>query len=136
MAFLLAVAALFTSPAEIPGDVWNCRNQLEVWCSADGCAAAAPGEFTPMDVWARASGAMSVCAYTGCWEADGAVARANGRIVWTAQDVSFSTADKTASGGDMTLLIIEKDGVGFVRVGGFATPLLCSRAAPARQPGE
>lgn len=129
MTFLIAAAAFFTSPAEIPKDVWTCRNQIEVWCSADGCAAAAPGEFTPMDIWVRASGAMSVCAYTGCWEGDGAVARSDGRILWTAYDLPFSTAESSSSGVDVTLLIIEKDGVGFVRVGGLATPLLCSRAA-------
>jgi hypothetical protein len=31
---------------------------------------------------------------------------------------------------DVTLLINEKDGVGFVRVVGFATPLLCTRTGP------
>jgi hypothetical protein len=29
---------------------------------------------------------------------------------------------------DVTLLIFQSDGVGFVRAGGLATPLLCERA--------
>ncbi len=130
MSLLALVASLYTSPVEIPKDVWRCRNQIEVWCSADGCAAAAdPDAFTPMDIWARTSGAVSVCAYTGCWEGDGKVVRSHGRILWTASNVQFVSGNGGPAGAELTLLINESDGVGFVRVSGFANPLLCSSAA-------
>ena len=137
MLFLALAAALRASVSEVPeetpvlpepvearDEAWNCRNQVEVWCAADGCAARPPDEFTPMDVSVASSGAVSICAYTGCWEGAANVTRANGRMLWTADDLKFSTqpdAEATAA----TVLIIEKDGVGFVRAGGLATPVLC-----------
>ncbi len=125
----ILAALLLTSPAEIPPDAWACRNQIEIWCTADGCAAAAEDETTPLDVWASRDGRFSVCAYSGCWEGETAMMEANGRLLWAADNVAFLSG----RGGaivDVTLLIIEKEGVGFVRAGGFATPLLCARAAP------
>ncbi len=118
----------------IPGTRWTCRNQVEVWCAADGCAATNADEFTPMDITADAGGALSVCAYSGCWSGKAAVARAGGRYLWSGDDFRFSTASDGAR-TDVTLVVIAKDGVGFVRAGGFATPLLCTRAAgPAVAP--
>lgn len=132
---LIALAALLrASPSELPADGWNCRNQLEVWCAADGCAAAPPNEFTPMDINASAGhmgrkGRLEVCAYSGCWTARATAVRASGRLLWAADAAPFSTRPDDAMTADVTLLIVEKDGVGFVRVGGLATPLLCVRAA-------
>ncbi len=130
MLFLALAALLRASTAELPHETWNCRNQIEVWCAADGCAAAPPGEFTPMDINAGADGGFSVCAYTGCWESDARPRRADGRVLWAADDLAFSTMPDGGMEADVTLLIIEKDGVGFVRVGGLATPLLCARTGP------
>lgn len=124
------------SLAEIPADAWNCRNQIEVWCAADGCAAAPPDQFTPMDIHASAGGALSVCAYSGCWETETAPIRAGGRILWAADGVAFSTSPDEAMNVDLTLLIVEKEGVGFVRAGGLATPLLCTRVSPKLQDPE
>ncbi len=133
MVAVLLAALLMTSPAEIPPEVWTCRNQVEVWCAVDGCAAKAEDETTPMDILARRDdGRVSICAYSGCWEGVGEMAAARGRLLWAADDVEFSSP----GGGfaaDVSLLIIEKDGVGFVRVGGLATPLLCLRAEPGQQ---
>ena len=134
MLFLALAALLRASTAEVPPEAWHCRNQLEVWCTADGCAATPPGESTPMDIHADLTGELSVCAYTGCWETEPAPentpVRANGRILWTGDDLAFSTRPDGAMSADLTLLIVEKDGVGFVRVGGLATPLLCERTGP------
>ena len=137
MLFLALAAAMRASVSEVPeetpvlpepvkaqGEAWNCRNQVEVWCAADGCAARPPDEFTPMDVSVASSGDVSICAYTGCWQGLADVARTNGRTLWTAEVLKFST-QPGAEGTAATVLIIEKDGVGFVRVGGLATPVLC-----------
>ena len=127
--FLLATM-MMTSPAEIPPEIWNCRNQIEVWCSVDSCAASAEDETTPMDISAsRSDGQFSICAYSGCWEGQAEMVEAKGRLLWVADNVGFSTS---TSGfvADISLLILEVDGVGFVRVGGLATPLLCTRSAP------
>lgn len=124
----MIAATLLLLAAGAPAEIWRCRNQVEVWCAADGCAAAPEAETTPMDVTADPEGPVSVCAYTGCWEgADPPVQRA-GRVLWTLDGAAFSSQPNGA-GVEITLLIIEKEGVGFVRAGGLATPLLCERAA-------
>ena len=126
--FEILVAAMFAaSRSEVPPESWNCRNQIEVWCAADGCAATPAGEATPMDIWASADGQISVCAYSGCWEGKGTKTASAGRLLWTADGIPFVSAVDGAL-GDVTLLIVEKDGVGFVRAGGIATPVLCARA--------
>jgi len=124
-----AALMMGASKAEIPPERWNCRNQVEVWCAADGCAATPPDEFTPMDIWASADGDISACAYTGCWEGKAATSNDAGRLLWIGDDLPFVSAIEGAK-GDVTLLILASDGVGFVRVGGIATPLLCARRLP------
>lgn len=124
---ILVLAMLGATREGLPPDAWRCRNQVEVWCTADGCAAAQPEEFTPMDISANSGGDLSVCAYTGCWSGKAAVARAEGRWLWAGDAFAFSTlpdGERT----DVTLMIVARDGVGFVRAGGFATPVLCTRA--------
>ena len=103
---------------------WRCENQVEVWCAVDGCAARPVGEMTPLSI-SLSEGVLSVCAYSGCWEGPAIDhGDAAGRHLFTADKAPFSS---TISGGatDLTLLIDSRDGVGFVRAGGIATPLLC-----------
>ena len=128
---LTFAALLMTSPAEIPPDRWSCRNQVEVWCAVDGCTAMAEGETTPMAIDARSDGAISVCAYTGCWEGQAETATVNGRYLWVADALPFSTSESGFS-ADITLLVSESDGVGFVRAGGIASPVMCVRKAPTQ----
>ena len=132
IAAILSTFMLMSSRSELPPDVWRCQNQIEVWCAVDGCAAKAERETTPLDIWAsQRNGRFSVCAYSGCWEGAGAVTQNRGRLLWAADRAPFSSGEGFAA--DITLLIIEQDGVGFVRVGGLATPLLCLRAPPGER---
>ncbi len=126
---LFLAAMLTTSPAEIPPHTWSCNNQIEVWCTGDSCAAMNEDETTPLDIWASRDGRFAVCAYSGCWEGETELVESRGRLLWAADNVEFLSG-RGGSNVDVTLVIIEKEGVGFVRAGGFATPLLCSRAAP------
>ncbi|MEX6633296.1 hypothetical protein [Hyphococcus lacteus] len=126
MLSLLVAVLLSSSKSVIPPDNWSCANDVEVWCAVDGCAAKAEGEITPMSISARRDGGFSVCAYTGCWEGQAEVHDLKGRLLWAANEAPFST-NPDGSSTDVSLLIIEKDGVGFVRVGGIASPLLCTR---------
>lgn len=118
---------LLGSKAEIPPESWNCRNQIEVWCAADGCAATEAGSSTPMDIWASADGSISACAYSGCWEGKAAYGASAGRLLWSGDNLPFVSTVEGAA-GNVTLLILAADGVGFVRAGGIATPVLCHRA--------
>ena len=128
LALVLAVL-LSSSKSVVPPDTWRCANNLEVWCTVDSCAAKDEDEATPFDVWLRADGKFAICAYSGCWEGEGAVSDTAGRRLWVADDVAF-----TSGGGgftaDVSFLMIEREGVGFVRVGGIATPMLCQREGP------
>ena len=137
-AILIAALLARASTAGTPVDAWACDNQIEVWCVADGCDVKDQDETTPMSIVADRTGALSVCAYSGCWEAQANVADFAGRLVWTAENASFSSVPGGSFAADLTLLIMESDGVGFVRAGGFATPLLCQRRAPGLGgvPGE
>ena len=128
--FALFLAVLLSaSKSELPSDRWVCANDIEVWCTVDSCAAKPESETTPMAVAARADGRFSVCAYTGCWEAETTMANVDGRLVWTADQVPFSTND--AATANVSLMIVARDGVGFVRVGAIASPLMCRRAGPS-----
>lgn len=124
---LAAALMLGASKSEVPPESWNCRNQIEVWCAADGCAATAAGELTPMDISASADGKIAACAYSGCWEGEARMTASAGRLLWAGDDLPFGSAAGGGS-GDVTLLILAKDGVGFIRAGGIATPVLCVRA--------
>jgi hypothetical protein len=126
---LLLAAFLSASKSEVPPDRWVCANDIEVWCTVDSCAAKPESATTPMAISARRDGRFSVCAYTGCWEGTRAPANVGGRLVWAADAVPFSTND--AATADVSLMIVAKDGVGFVRVGAIASPLLCRSAAPS-----
>ncbi len=132
MIAILAEILLGAALSGVPPESWNCRNQIEVWCAADGCAATPPDALTPMDIWASADGTISACAYSGCWEGKAAVTSAAGRLLWAADNLPYVSAVRGAA-GDLTLLILARDGVGFVRAGGIATPVLCVRA---KTPGE
>jgi len=122
-----AALLLGASKSEVPAESWNCRNQIEVWCAADGCAATPPDQSTPMDIWASADGTISACAYSGCWEGKGKLTASAGRLMWIGDDLPFVSAPPGAT-SDVTLLILASDGVGFIRAGGLATPVLCRRA--------
>lgn len=132
--FALLLAALLSgSKSEVPPDTWRCVNNVEVWCSVDSCAAKEEDESTPFAISLRADGKFSVCAYTGCWEGNGTVTNTAGRRLWVADDVAFSSGDGGFT-ADVSVLVIERDGVGFVRVGGIATPMLCRRAPMLNKP--
>jgi hypothetical protein len=125
MTMLSVLILLGASLAEAPR-VWNCVNEIEIWCSDQRCAATPPGQFTPLGITADPKGGFSVCAYTGCWESSARPRRFGGRALWTGDNLPFSTARAREMSADVTLLIVERDGVGFIRAGNLATPLRCS----------
>lgn len=106
---------------------WRCRNDLEVRCAEGACEAETEGGFTPMAVHADDSGAMSVCAYTGCWEGTGEVYQGKRFLVWVGYDLEFSTSPGPESKADIALVIDRADGVATIKAGEFAHPLRCKR---------
>jgi hypothetical protein len=129
---VLAIAALFAGGLfSGEPDVWRCRNDIEIWCAQSGCRAAPEGAFTPLDVELRRRRGFTLCAYTGCWESKAPARRISGRLVWTANAAPFSTARAGEMATDVTIVYFPDEGVGFVRAGGLATPVIC--AAPPKE---
>ena len=105
---------------------WRCANDLEVSCGDGACQAETGDAFTPMSVEVDESGAMSVCAYSGCWEGSGEVVESGEFLVLTGQDLEFSTSrDSESARADILVAIDRADGVGTLKAAEFALPLLC-----------
>lgn len=127
---LVAVMAVLALAADGGGAAaWSCTNQVEVWCDDRSCTTRPADETTPLSISVQADGRFSVCAYSGCWEGNGRRERMARRLLLTADDVPF-TSGAAGLTAPVTLLIVEHDGTGFVRVGGLATPLICKRTTP------
>ncbi len=118
--------ALLVSTLAAAG-AWQCRNPVEIACSEETCTAAAAGEFTPMDISADRKGRVSVCAYSGCWETQTKPVARRGRLLFAADGAAFSTSPSPEMRTDITLIIDERSGLGFVMAGGFAHPLVCAK---------
>ncbi len=118
-----------TAGGKMPAERWQCRNDLEVSCGEGACEATAGDDFTPMSVVVDDSGAMSVCAYSGCWEGTGEVVPSRDFLVLIGTDLEFSTSRDPESVADVVIAIDRADEVATLKAGEFAHPLLCERAA-------
>jgi hypothetical protein len=103
---------------------WQCRNDLEITCSNGKCEAKTESGFTPMSVSFDASGKMSVCAYTGCWEGTGKVSNNGNFMMLSGQNLKFSTSDMVEN---ISITLDKKDNVAMLKAGSFAQPLICQQ---------
>lgn len=126
-----AVAAEVQKEALPPSiESWECRNDLEVSCSQGKCSAETEGGFTPMSVSASGSGALSVCAYSGCWEGKAKVHQDETFLILVGHALPFSTApDDKSANADVALVVDRGEGVATLKVGAFALPLLCQESS-------
>ena len=114
------------SPGAATAERWNCHNDLEISCDRERCESAE--SFTPMDVTVDEAGAMSVCAYSGCWEGTGTVTRSARFVVLMGHGLSFSTAQDAADGRqDIVIAIDREDHAAILKAGSFAHPLRCEK---------
>lgn len=114
----VVLAAVSPSEAVEAPQAWRCSNAglAEVRCGADGCRAAEESAYTPMQASVGA-GTLEVCAYSGCVSGTAALAgRLEGHAVWTARIEGEAPA---------SLMVETGSGVGLLRWGGFANPMLC-----------
>lgn len=125
----LLILTSITAQAE----VWSCRNHdLEIQCGEGKCeSVSANGDsgFTPMDITVADSGAVSVCAYTGCWEGEGKVLRTDDFLVVAGHELPFSTAAESRDMRSNVLVAVDlHDGFGVIKAGGFAHPVRCRKS--------
>jgi hypothetical protein len=118
---ILILSILFAVTSQ--GKSWECRNDMEITCSNGKCEAKIADGFTPMSVSFDDSGKMSVCAYTGCWEGTGKVAKDGDFLMLSGQNLKFSTsADMNQN---IAITLDRSDNIAMLKAGGFAHPLVC-----------
>ena len=105
---------------------WRCKNEVEISCSEQSCTV--NSDFTAMDITVEANGQISVCAYTGCWEGEVKVTNNHSVMTMTVEQAEWKTAGETSQRDDLVLVIDQSDQIGFIKVTGFAQPLLCQKS--------
>lgn len=132
MKFVLILILATFAAAAVPGQNWQCRNDLEISCAAGKCAAAEDEGFTPMSVNFDDAGKLSVCAYTGCWEGTGRISENGSFLVLTARDLKFSTSDSAKMNRDIAITLDRTDNIALLKAGAFAQPLVCGQRDSAQ----
>ena len=89
--FVLPVAAFAADDAPAS---WSCQNTAaEISCGEGACEVTTGDGFTAMSVSASTDAAMSLCAYTGCWEGRAqTMTTTDSRMHWTGTDLRWSHA--------------------------------------------
>jgi hypothetical protein len=116
----------------VQADVWNCRNDVEVQCTEESCGATSEeGSFTPMSLAFSTSGSFSLCAYSGCWDAEGDVIVRSPFVVIMNKGAQWS--DPSSNGerdSDILIAFDTTDRVALIKAGGFTTPFHCKLQRP------
>ncbi|USD36170.1 hypothetical protein [Ferrimonas sp. SCSIO 43195] len=122
---VLPVAALLLISSEVCADSWQCSNDFESRCSSQGCSVATTADFTPLSVSLDDRGALSVCAYSGCWQGRGEVLATRPYLVVVGLAIPWS-APGGDHGSDMVLTLNPKTGVAMLQNEVFDQPLVCA----------
>ena len=120
----VVASTTYSATTAVEPSGWSCRNtDLEVSCSGTKCEVAE--HHTPMDVYVSAS-AMSICAYSGCWEgAPSATMTSGSFMTFTGIALPFSTNSDNVANVSVTVNSASK--VAMILVEGmFASPALCT----------
>lgn len=106
---------------------WTCRNDsVEISCDAKACDVTVPDGFTPMELTVKSGGAVSLCAYSGCWSGEATSLLRVGHYL-TAVGMQLSWSGPTGSPGDVVATIDTKAKIATVLSGSFAHPMTCAR---------
>lgn len=107
------------------GAQWSCTNpDIEVMCSEKKCESHT--DFTPMSVTFEERGALSICAYSGCWEGRGEIRTFHEYRIIRGNNLPFSTSH-ALSHEAFILLLNTHDHSAMIQGGGFSMPLRCER---------
>lgn len=121
----LLVMPLVIAPAQ--ADEWSCRNNnAEISCSETACEVTMPDGFTPMDLTLNTSGAVSLCAYSGCWTGQ-ATSTLNVGHYLSSVALQLAWSGVSGSPGDVVATIDTRKKVATVLADGFAHPMTCTR---------
>ncbi len=116
------ILALFTTYAF--SSSWNCRNHdLEIRCNSSKCETS--NGFTPFDISINISGALSICAYSGCWKGKGKVMKSGNHFLISGTKLKW--AGTNTGTANFIVAVDTRDKVGFVKGEGFAMPTTCTQ---------
>lgn len=109
----------------IPSAQWTCRNvATEISCQGGECSLALEGEFTPMELTLDSDGAMSLCAYSGCWAGEAQKIATAGNY-FTAIGLNLPWSGTTGGPADLSATINMKTMVATVLTDNYAHPMTC-----------
>lgn len=103
---------------------WTCRNtDMEVACAKGKCER--NESFTPMSVELGHAGKLRICAYSGCWEGQGKPTQTAGMLAVIATRMRFVPPNPDADAPAAAVVVDQKDGIGIMKLHGYAQPLVC-----------
>jgi hypothetical protein len=123
MRMVLAVVLVLLPTIALPSE-WNCRNEdTEIRCDSGKCEVIQ--EFTPLSINMDTEGAMTICAYSGCWKGAGKVFQDSDHVILSGHKLKWSGTNPGSA--DFIVAIDSRDNIGFLKGEGFAIPIVCKK---------
>jgi hypothetical protein len=124
LVFLVIGISLALLSTEALSSTWVCRNNdMEIQCSSNKCEAS--DGFTPFDINVSTNGALSICAYSGCWEGKGKMLKSGKHILVSGTKLKWTGTPP--GNADFIVAVDAGDKVGFIKGEGFAMPTTCTQ---------
>lgn len=118
--FAFSVLSLPISASE-----WNCRNyDMEISCNQGKCESAEKGEFTPLDVYIKDSGNVTIGAYTGTWNGTGEVMKNGNHFVVAGNELRLVSGTGDI-GNEFLIAVNTKTNIAIFQVDPWAMPMTC-----------
>lgn len=115
--------SFFSAPAF--AEDWTCHNKdTEIACDAKACKVSPPGDFTPTELNVNTNGAISYCAYSGCWNGQASGTLKVGDF-FTAVGLQLPWSGPMSKPGNISATINTKTRIAVVLAQGFAHPMTC-----------
>lgn len=103
---------------------WNCVNHdMEIQCSSGKCSS--EEGFSPLSVTFDDKGAMSLCAYSGCWKGTGKILKTEDFIIIAGHNLKFSTSKDDRTKENAVIAFDIHDRIAVIKVSEFAMPMTC-----------
>ena len=121
--FFSVVLSVSASSSAFAQD-WRCRNNdLEISCAGKKCES--NSSFTPMNVEISRSGAVRVCAYSGCREGKGKLHHTGQLLTVVVPQLKSSPPNAEQDTRSIAIIIDAQDKVGVMKLDSYAQPLTC-----------
>ena len=106
---------------------WSCRATHDIQCSDGNCDVAEDQGVVPIDAYFDASGKVSVCVYSGCWEGDGQIQMTKQFHTVLGENLYWNNPN-VDDFMDVFVVVNIGRGVGVAQAGPFAVPMICENS--------